>query len=232
MVKQERAARTRRALIRAAAEVIAEEGYVSASLAVISRRAGVSNGALHFHFANKKALARAVVEEAVRTVRQITGESSEGAACALQQLVDSTHRLMRRLADDAVVRAGFGLCAEPACRAGCSLRREWWRWVEDVLRRAEREGGLAEDVSVASVTDLVVAVTVGFEALSGSDREWLSERRITGFWKLLLPRLAERRTLACVSPGPPVRGRPAAQREAGAGPCGSVPPRRGVAFRR
>ncbi|MPY49955.1 TetR/AcrR family transcriptional regulator [Streptomyces sp. K1PN6] len=202
MVKQERAARTRRALIRAAAEVFAEEGYVSASLAAISKRAGVSNGALHFHFDNKKALAQAVEEEAVRVVRRITGEPPGGDTCALQQVVDSTHHLMRRIADDAIVRAGFELCADPASRAGCSLRWEWWRWIEDVLQRAQREGGLAEDISVENVAALIVAVTVGFEVLGVSDREWLSERRVTGFWTLMLPRLAERRTLARVSPGP------------------------------
>ena len=77
MVKQERALRTRRALVRAAAEVFAGEGFAPASLTAISRRAGVSNGALHFHFPNKKALARAVEEEALETVRGITGRMSD-----------------------------------------------------------------------------------------------------------------------------------------------------------
>ena len=55
MVKQERALRTREALIESAAEVFDREGFSVASLTAISSRAGVSNGALHFHFASKAA---------------------------------------------------------------------------------------------------------------------------------------------------------------------------------
>lgn len=59
MTKQDRAVRTRLALIRSAAEQFEARGYVRASLAEISAGAGVSSGALHFHFANKAAVAEA-----------------------------------------------------------------------------------------------------------------------------------------------------------------------------
>lgn len=72
MAKQERAARTRETLIRAAAEVFSEQGFVTASIAAISRRAGVSAGGLHFHFESKTALARAVEDRASQAVRRIT----------------------------------------------------------------------------------------------------------------------------------------------------------------
>ncbi|MFE4917199.1 TetR family transcriptional regulator [Streptomyces sp. NPDC056652] len=80
MVKQDRVARTRQSLIRAGAEVYAREGFAPASLSVISRRAGVGNGALHFHFASKGALARAVGDEVARTVRRIAADASGAGA--------------------------------------------------------------------------------------------------------------------------------------------------------
>ncbi|MFC8920259.1 ScbR family autoregulator-binding transcription factor [Streptomyces sp. NPDC047821] len=189
MVKQERAARTRQSLIRAAAEVFAQEGFAPASLATISRRAGVSNGALHFHFENKKALARAVENEAAERVRGITAGVLEGGGSALQALVDTTHELMNRLGDDIVVRAGFELGGDPARGEAPQLRREWQRWIEEALRRAEQEGGLAEGVSPDGAVSTIVAATVGFEVLGAGDGAWLAEERITGFWDLLLPRL-------------------------------------------
>ncbi|RST18401.1 TetR/AcrR family transcriptional regulator [Streptomyces sp. WAC05374] len=190
MVKQERAARTRQSLIRAAAEVFAQEGFAPASLATISRRAGVSNGALHFHFENKKALARAVEDEAAARVRRITAGVLEGGGSALQALVDTTHELMNRLAADIVVRAGFELGGDPARGEEPQLRREWQRWIEEALRRAEQEGGLAEGVSPDGAASTILAATVGFEVLGGENGEWLTEERITGFWDLLLPGLA------------------------------------------
>lgn len=203
MVKQERAARTRQSLIRAAAEVFAQEGFAPASLATISRRAGVSNGALHFHFENKKALARAVEDEAAKTVARITkGVVPGGGGSALQVLMDTTRELMNRLADDIVVRAGFELGADLARGEEPQLRREWQRWIEEMLRRAEQEGGLADGVSPDGAASAIVAATVGFEVLGAENREWLTEEKVAGFWDLLLPGLAGRRGLLPVASFP------------------------------
>ncbi|MFH8476431.1 TetR family transcriptional regulator [Streptomyces sp. NPDC018000] len=72
----------------AAAEMFAREAFAPASLTAISRRAGVSNGALHFHFENKKVLARAVEEEAIRTVRGIARKALGGQDGGLRVLVE------------------------------------------------------------------------------------------------------------------------------------------------
>ncbi|WP_210594145.1 ScbR family autoregulator-binding transcription factor [Streptomyces sp. GESEQ-35] len=195
MVKQERAARTRMALIRAGAEVFAEDGLASTSLTTISSRAGVSTGALHFHFESKKALVQAIEAEALETVRQIVRDASTPGGSPLRALVGATYRLMSKIADDVVVRAGFELSDDPGRDEGPSIRREWQRWVEEVLLRADQDGWLADGVSADDAATAVVAATVGFEVLSGDDKAWLSEEKITGFWDLLLPRLTERHAL-------------------------------------
>jgi AcrR family transcriptional regulator len=190
MARQERAVRTRESLILAAAEVFAEEGYVSASLTTISRRAGVSNGALHFHFENKRALARVVEAEAARTLEAITREAAGGGCGVLQELVDATYALMDRLARDAVVRAGFELGGDLSRGTG-ACRRGWQRWVEEALTRAEQEGSLAQGVSPEDAAGAIVAATVGFEVLGARDPNWYAGRKVAGFWELLLPRLAQ-----------------------------------------
>ncbi|QIQ01110.1 ScbR family autoregulator-binding transcription factor [Streptomyces liangshanensis] len=199
MVKQERAARTRRSLILAAAEVFAEEGFVSASLTAISRRAGVSNGALHFHFDSKNGLACGVEEEAARRVRRLTVLAGADGPPALQLLVDSTHALMRGLADDVVVRAGFELSGDLSRVTGVDLRGEWRCWIETVLQRAAAQGALADGVSYADAASAILAATVGFQVLGArGDKDWISRRTLTGFWELMLPRLAARDALDTV----------------------------------
>jgi AcrR family transcriptional regulator len=190
MAKQERAARTRRSLIQAAAEVFAEEGFVRASLATISKRAGVSNGALHFHFTNKETLAEAVEVEAVATVRRITDAARARQGNSLQTVVDATHELMGSLAHDAVVRGGFELAGDHARPAHAPMRAEWHRWVEESLRRAEHSGALMDGVSGEDAARVIVAATTGFEVLADDDVFWASRQNITRFWELLLPRLA------------------------------------------
>lgn len=200
MAKQERAVRTRKSLIHAAASVFAEEGYVLSSLTTISRRAGVSNGALHFHFENKRALARAVEEAAADAIRGLVQPPGRTGTSALQTLVDATHGLAGSLLDDIVVRAGFDLSSERALGPGPRLLRTWHGWVEETLRRAEAEGHLASGVSPDDAAAVIVAVTVGSEALAGDDPQWLAERRIAGFWELLLPGIAPSHVLVSARP--------------------------------
>ena len=182
MVKQERAVRTRRALIRAGAEAFATEGFVTASLTAISRRAGVSTGALHFHFESKKALARAVEHEAAQAVGRITREAVELDGGALESVMTATHALMGRIADDLVVRAGFALSDDLDPGEEVSARQKWQRWIEETVQRAERDGQLTEGVSAQAAAAALVAVTVGLEVLGRADPAWLAAERVAAVW--------------------------------------------------
>ena len=63
MAKQERAIRTRRAIVEAAGAVFDEHGYASTTIAMVLERAQVTKGALYHHFSGKDDLFRAVYEQ-------------------------------------------------------------------------------------------------------------------------------------------------------------------------
>ncbi|MFI7385455.1 helix-turn-helix domain-containing protein [Streptomyces sp. NPDC049813] len=63
------AARNRAALIAAAREVFAEQG-LNAPLSAVARRAGVGQGSLYRHFADRVSLASAVLDENVRHIER------------------------------------------------------------------------------------------------------------------------------------------------------------------
>lgn len=67
------AARNRAALISAAREVFAEQG-LTAPLSAVARRAGVGQGSLYRHFADRVALASAVLDENVRQIERAGAE--------------------------------------------------------------------------------------------------------------------------------------------------------------
>jgi AcrR family transcriptional regulator len=183
MAKQERAIRTRNALVGAAAELFDRDGFESASLATISARAGVSSGALHFHFASKVALLDAVVTEAGERLRWITRQRDTHA---LQVLIDASHDLVRSLAQDVVLRAGFGLSSHSGRGGVRDLRGEWQSWVEVTAEQAAREEMLSPDVATRDLTTAVVAMAAGLECLGGQDRRWLERATLTRVWTLLL----------------------------------------------
>ncbi|MFC8538884.1 ScbR family autoregulator-binding transcription factor [Streptomyces sp. NPDC057249] len=191
MVKQARAAVTRQALISAAAEVFGADGYAMATLPVISGRAGVSSGALHFHFPNKDALAAAVEDAAAAAASALTEESARTAEGGrLQGLVAAVGRLMDAVTDDPVVRAGFRLGGDPSRKSQAKLHEWWYEWVRAALVQARANGELAEDVSVEEAAVVIVAATLGLESLGAVDRYWRSAERLVQLWSFALPRLS------------------------------------------
>ncbi|MFH9727798.1 TetR family transcriptional regulator [Streptomyces sp. NPDC017254] len=216
MAKQERAVRTRAAVLRSAAEIFDTDGFVSASLSSISQRAGVSSGALHFHFANKGALAEAIEKAAEQRLRRITGPApgdsggcegcercggrgtrgegqgegeGEGEVDLIQSLVETSHELFDALNSDVILRAGFTLGCEPAWSSPVDLHGQWRDWIDGTLRHAAKRGALADGTEPEDVVTVVAASTVGFEALGRKDPSWLSRQRLGQFWKFMLPRL-------------------------------------------
>lgn len=187
MGMQARAVGTRRALVRAAAELFAAEGYARTSLPVISERAGVSTGALHFHFASKSDLAREVERAAVDSVEELAHRCRSTADTLLQSLVHTACGLLLAVVSDPVIRAGFRLGGDPARKGGAQILRWWRAWVHDLVVQAQQEGELGQDVSADAVTAVIVAATAGFEVLGATDRDWLSADRVAQLWTFLLP---------------------------------------------
>ncbi|WP_435975545.1 ScbR family autoregulator-binding transcription factor [Streptomyces sp. Qhu_M48] len=197
MAKQERAVRTRATVLRSAAEIFDTDGFVAASLSSISHRAGVSSGALHFHFANKGALAEAIEKAAEQRLWRITGPAPdwaddhgpEGDVDLIQNLVDTSHQLFDGLNNDVILRAGFTLGCEPSWASLVDLHGQWRDWIGDTLRHAAKVGALADGTEPEDVVTVVAASTVGFEALGRKDPSWLSRQRLGQFWQFMLPRL-------------------------------------------
>jgi AcrR family transcriptional regulator len=66
-------------IVAAATRVLARQGYARSSLLDIAREAGMSKGALHYHFPTKESLVAKVLEQALDTVAQRTLSAWERA---------------------------------------------------------------------------------------------------------------------------------------------------------
>lgn len=66
-------------IVAAATRVLARQGYARTSLLDIAREAGMSKGALHYHFPSKETLVAKVLENALETVAARTLEAWEQA---------------------------------------------------------------------------------------------------------------------------------------------------------
>ncbi|MFF2744269.1 TetR family transcriptional regulator [Kitasatospora sp. NPDC058048] len=110
---QERSERTRGRLVEAGAVLFDRRGYAGATLGEIAAAAGVTKGALYFHFASKEELAGAVSGQAERSLRSACAEL-RAASSPIQGLIDAGYWLVDALGADPVIRAAFRLGREDA----------------------------------------------------------------------------------------------------------------------
>jgi len=85
---------TRQALLHAALAVFSRKGYATARLEDIAREAGVTRGAIYWHFSSKADLYAALVADASARLDQVIGSAlAEGGG----SFVESTRRVMVRM---------------------------------------------------------------------------------------------------------------------------------------
>ncbi|MFF8592810.1 TetR family transcriptional regulator [Streptomyces sp. NPDC015220] len=166
MVTQDRAARTRRALIAAAAADMDVNGYDGATLSAISASAQVSMGALTFHFSSKRALAEGVVEEASALTRARAAAAVAGQSSPLPAAVALLQRLADLLDESVVVRAA-ALLARERPKAVPGWHQAWVPTLHQLLREADRAGQLHRQARPPVVADLAVCLLTGAEVHRG-----------------------------------------------------------------
>ncbi len=193
MVKQERAGRTRQAVLLAAADTFAEAGFEAASLVDISTRAGVSKGALYFHFVSKQALADGVLTAARRVVATAVLRARRSDRPAVQGLIDLAHELAALLRENVVVRAGVQLGQGAPYAAGTDgAGGSWDGWTTTVRRQLDRAGAAGElrpGLGCQEAAELLTAVTAGLVLLSWGDAAALRREAVGSVLASALPAL-------------------------------------------
>ncbi|MEU8652408.1 ScbR family autoregulator-binding transcription factor [Streptomyces sp. NPDC048737] len=188
MAKQERAIRTRRAIVEAAGAVFDEHGYTSTTISMVLERAQVTKGALYFHFASKEALAQAVLNE------QVPFGTVPPQPCKLQEIVDMTFVVARRLLDNALLRGSVRLAVDQETPSGVDHGepfRQWARALTELLEAARRRGELLPTVKPAETVELLVGTFTGIQLMSRAltDRADLGDR-LAVMWAHILPSIA------------------------------------------
>ena len=161
--QQERARRTRAAIVEAAAVEFARRGYAAASVNAILEGSHATKGAMYFHFESKEELARAVLASALQLYTEATDRWKRVDADPLHVLHAIIVELADRFASEVIVQAEFRLIVEPEfyseVRAGAS--QVWGRTAHELVLRAEREGLLRPDADPVVFSRVLGACLAG-----------------------------------------------------------------------
>ncbi len=162
--QQERARRTRSAIVRSAAAEFAKRGYAAASLSSILENSNATKGAMYFHFTSKEDLARAVLDEGLDRYRAIVDRWAESAELdPFERLYGLVTDLGDALRNDEVIAAEFRLVTEPEFAREAQLRGGYvWGRAGYALAVEARDAGLFRDgVDVRRFVEAVASSLAG-----------------------------------------------------------------------
>jgi TetR/AcrR family transcriptional regulator, transcriptional repressor for nem operon len=165
--------RTRERLLQAASREIYRSGFQSAGLDTILASAGVTKGALYYHFKSKEALGDAVVEEVIAPV--VHGKwvrPLQSVKDPIDALIGAVQRIPVRPED---VRGGCQLnnLAQEMSPLDAGFRKRlaiifdaWRKAVASVLREGQAHGRVRRDVEPVDAAGLLIAMVEGYGSLA------------------------------------------------------------------
>ena len=187
---QDRAKATREAILAGAASIFEELGYGRASLSQVAVRAGVTKGALYFHFPSKEELARAVIAEQHAFITADNTAVLERGLPPLESMILICRRFAGNLLAEPIVRAGIRLTLE-ASSFDQDVRQPYSDWValmSGLASQAQRRGQLRDGLDPAGFGQFIVSSLTGVQIVSAvlTERADLLER-VEDMWTILLP---------------------------------------------
>ncbi|MFZ6029610.1 MAG: TetR/AcrR family transcriptional regulator [Chloroflexota bacterium] len=170
---------SRAALISAARQCFAANGYFNVRIADIARQAGMSQGSIYWYFASKEELLKAVLSEAFESLGSLMAQAAAGTGSARQKLDDLIDRLLNH------ARQGSDLTAimismlgyqngEMFIRLGFDMDEIGLGYTQSllaILNQAQSEGIIPAEHDSLALTIMFFGMFNGMNLVYGQD--WL-----------------------------------------------------------
>lgn len=188
---QERASRTRRIILEAAAETFEARGYAATSLQDIASRMAASKGALYFHFPSKEEVALAVINESYDLWPTAIARLRQQYSRAIRILLELSWEMTYIARESVMMRAGVRLVLERNL-IGPTVPRlfiDWISAIDELLQDTRDQGDLLPNVDTESTASFIVASFAGYQHLTEVREGRDSKYCVNTMWRYLLPGL-------------------------------------------
>lgn len=191
LVKQARAQRTRETIIQAAGSVFARSSLASATLKDVIDEAGVTQGALYFHFGSKQDLALEVIARQHRLSIELGDQFIRDGTPGLEAIVSLSARLAEQIVGNPVVQGGLRLTTESSGEFDQQVQHPYVDWInatEVLLHRAARDGTVLLTLAPREMAQFLISTFTGVQTVSRALTNWKDlPDRVVDMWKLLFP---------------------------------------------
>lgn len=227
MPVQKRAEETRERVLQAAASVFADVGYRGAKVQDVAAAAGLTQGAVYFHFGSKTQLAAAIIERQHELSIAAGREQLKNATSGIEGMIALSGGLARQIVTSKVVQAGLRMSTESVHELREIAEAPYVAWISTCrlfLEDAQSAGQLVDGLNIEAASNVIISAFSGTQfvsvALSGSTD---LEARLIDMWTLLLPGILKSSKRSVIdSVGELISGEQTMQTELGNDSCDTV----------
>jgi TetR/AcrR family transcriptional regulator, transcriptional repressor for nem operon len=189
---ERRADTTRQRLIAAASRQFAHRPYSMVSLDDILVEAGLTKGAMYFHFPSKQALALAIIDDLAEAGRAAVTELLARKMSGLETLIDLVFVIAVQDTQHEVTRAGVRLLEtlDSTTALPPALWQSWMEFVATLIQKAVTEGDVIDQHDPEDIAKMLVALWAGVRRISDLDQPELYLDNLQKAWVLALPSFA------------------------------------------
>ncbi|RQO45870.1 TetR family transcriptional regulator [Rhodococcus sp. KBW08] len=169
---QDRAVRTREAIIAVVAHHFDTDGYGHTSINTITRTGKFAKGALYYHFPSKEAIGNQLISEWNRAVAATISEAlaAGSSSTAAEKLTAIFTSLAHQVAENTNLRAGMKLTLEPTIDNGAAFAH-WVDAISDIIETSITDGELTDTPTTHRLAWNLCAGTIGAANASAILRE-------------------------------------------------------------
>ena len=169
---QDRAVRTREAIIAVAARHFDTDGYGHTSINTISGTGKFAKGAMYYHFPSKEAMAEHLISDWNHTLDETISEAlaAGSSSTAGEKLAAIFISLAQHIGEDTNLRAGMKLTLEPTINNGAAFAH-WVDAISDIIETAITDGELTDTPTAHRLAWNLCAGTIGAANASAVLRE-------------------------------------------------------------
>ena len=169
---QDRAVRTREAIIAVAARHFDTDGYGNTSINAISGAGKFAKGAMYYHFPSKDAIAEHLISDWNHTLAETISEAlaASPSSTAGEKLTAIFSSLAQHIGEDTNLRAGMKLTLEPTINNGAAFAH-WVDAISDIIETAITTGGIPDNPTTHRLAWNLCAGTIGAANASATLRE-------------------------------------------------------------
>ena len=190
--------------MRSAFEEMLRSGFRNADLDAILARAGVTKGALYYHFHNKEALGFAVVDEVIASnVHRKWVQPLRNAKNPIDVLIriirsESLKRVdVERSCPLLNLSTEMSGVDEKFRRRTANVYKDWHDAMAAALRQGQKRRLVRSDINASETATFLIAVWEGYAVLGKNSQDprtmQLGQRRVSGHLESLRPARARRR---------------------------------------